>query len=416
MRSCLNYLACLALLLLACNADVRSGVHPGGGDPMEDMGSPDLAPPCPEGEHLLGDTCLPNGLDCAAEFPCENGLRCLGGRCVSFPGPCKTNDDCPTGYVCQMGNCAPVCPTKNPQCKMDADCGPAHVCIGCLCVDVEQCKDPTADIDGPSFAVRQNLHLDEALGQFGQVFAGIMKKLRDGILNCPNGSGNDCFLFQLIAKALPNWARVVILAVGNLADVLDNHNFFVRSDMLFSKSMGRPQGYAGMDHWTEVSFVYQNMFISAAPEKIPQIGKPVFVPFDSSLICGVLYVDKHVVQGVLSGILHWIVDMVVEFETCGQGMGICFHTLSDAIDAGINCNLVNDPNAKKACLDFRNGLKQTIDTALNLFVVNYSLMTLKGTALVDKPAKTLQNGQWEGTLGDGLKLFKDFTGIWSGSR
>ena len=403
---------------IGCNADLHGGNRGNSPDGGASPGTPDLA--CPPGAHFDDQTdtprCVPDGeITCATEFPCPNGETCVAGRCVGLPGPCMTNDDCPTGWQCLKGQCEPACPMKNPQCKTDTDCHANQVCVACLCVSADQCQTPTADLAGPLFNAKSDLHLDEALGQFGGAFAGLMKQLRDGILKCPPGSAKDCFLFQLIADVLPEYAKIIILAVGNLADVLDNHNFYVQSEMTFTHN-GKPNGYSGVDHWTLLSFIYQNQFISEKPEMLPEIGKPVFIPFEASAVCGVLYIDKHKVVGVLNGLLHWMVDSVIEYETCGKGVGVCYHTLGAAIDGAIDCSKVWDPNAKKACVNFRSGLKQKIDDLFNLWLVNYAFMTLKGTAMVEPGGHILDKGHWDGTLGDGLMLFKNFTGEWNAQR
>jgi hypothetical protein len=117
------------------------------------------------------------------------------------------------------------------------------------------------------------------------------------------------------------------------------------------------------------------------------------------------------VTGVLSGILTWIVNTIIQIETNGQ-----FNTLGDALQAAFNCNQLL-PNVANfgICQAFVSGLAQKINDALNMLLVNYSLMTLKGTALVTD-AHHLDKGHWDGTLGDGIGLFKNFDGDWSATR
>ena len=183
--------------------------------------------------------------------------------------------------------------------------------------------------------------------------------------------------------------------------------------MTFKKN-GKPSGYDGVDNWKLVSFTYMNKLVQQAPDKIPQIGKPVFVNFTASAVCGVLYVDKHKIDGVLSGILRWILDTVVELTTCGNG-GPCYKNLGDAIDASIDCTQV-DPAAKLICIGFKTGLKAKINQAIDSWLLDYSLMTLKGTATVNPNGRALENGKWDGTIGNGNNLFKNFTGTWTGKR
>ena len=415
--------------LLGCSADLvlpdrapdggTRGTQPsadlaGLSDPNAPTG--DMTLPCPNGQHLEAMICVADEVTCASEFPCPMGQQCIGGRCAIIPGPCATNDDCPTGDSCVMGTCAPVCPNNGqPQCKADADCGGSNVCIACMCVSINNCVKPTADISTPqNWKAHQDLHLDEALGAFGGAIASILKQLRDGILGCPPGSGGTCFLFQIVAGFLPDWAKTLIVAVGNFADILDNHDFFVDSEMTFTKN-GKPSGYDGTDHWEMLTFSYQNMTIMKKPEDVMQIGQPVIIPFSASAVCGVLYVDKHKVEGVLSGILKWIVDTVVQISTCQNG-GPCYMSLSDAIVGAIDCGQIQDFAAKAACIGFTSGLGKKIDDALNQWLLNYSLMTLKGTAIVNPNGHALEMGHWDGTLGDGIGIFKNFNGEWTATR
>ena len=381
--------------------------------PELDGGAPDLTPDCPLYQHRENGVCVWDELTCANEFPCPDGFECKGGRCVHKVGPCASNDDCPAGEVCKNGTCVPVCPQANPQCKNDADCGPAALCVACKCVPIDQCTKPTPDISinsGGPWQAHQILHLDEALSDFGKVMVSILKKLRDGILGCPPGSSGDCFLFEIIAQFLPQWSKTVIVALGNFGDLIDNHEFIVDSEMSFQKN-GKPKGYDGNDHWRMLSFSYQNQKVMKRPEDVPQIGKPIQVAFQASSVCGILYVDKHKIEGVLSGILKWIVDTFIEISTKGQ-----YKTLSAAISGAIDCSKVQDLAAKAACLAFTKGLAQKIDDALKSWLLNYSLMTLKGTAKIDPGAKLLLDGQWDGTLGNGGGFFKNFTGEWSAKR
>ncbi len=417
---CLLSLAALA----GCNADII--VPTGHGDPFnygdnDDGGgvadlagigygsNADLADPCPDGQHFESGKCVPDEITCAEEFPCPMGQQCVGGRCIMTPGPCMTNNDCPTGNQCVNGMCVPVCPgNAMPQCKQDSDCGMNNVCVACICVPIDHCAKPTADLSGIPWKVHQDLHLDQALGAFGGTMANILKSIRDAILGCPNG-GNTCFLLQFAVPFIPQWAQTLIVAVGNFADILDNHDFLVDSEMTFTHN-GKPSGYDGVDHWEWLTFSYQGMQIHQKPENVMQIGKPVMIPFTASAICGVLYVDKHDVEGVLSGLLQWIVDTVVWISTNGM-----YQSLSAAIVGAIDCSQVGNLPAQLACDNFVNGLGQKIDDALNMWLLSYSLMTLQGTAIVTD-AHHLDQGKWDGTLGSLGGIFNNFDGEWSATR
>ncbi len=407
--------------LVGCNPSVTGTATGPHGDPNapadpnnpnnpQDPNDPNGGMTCAPGTHLEGMSCVADEVTCANEFPCPDGQTCIGGQCVQKPGPCASNNDCPSGDVCVNGQCSPVCNVQNPQCQKDADCAQDQLCIACMCVGIQQCQKPTADLAGAPWSAHQVLHLDEALGAFGQGIVGILKKLRDGVMGCPQGSSNDCFLFEIIAGFLPDWAKTLVVALGNFGDVIDNHNFLVDSTMTFTHN-GKPSGYDGVDHWNLLTFSYQNHVISKAPKDVPQIGQDVAPKFTGSAVCGILYVDKHDIEGVLSGILKWIVDTVVEISSNGQ-----YHTLGDAIDGAIDCWAINDLAAQAACFTFTNGLKQKIDDFLNQWLLDYSLMTLKGTAVVDPNGHALNDGKWNGTLGDGIGIFDNFTGEWTAKR
>ena len=418
-------------LVAGCNAQIQTGridptpspFDPGFGMAGNDGGEEDPGQggndggggmSCPPGSHASGGRCVADEITCATEFPCPDGQQCVGGRCVGVPGPCTTNDDCPVGDTCVNGVCKPLCP-QGAQCTKDADCGADSFCVACMCKKADQCQKPTPDLSGLPWAANQNLHLDEALGAFGQVFAGIMKDLRDGILGCPKGSGANCWIFQLIGATLPKYVQTLIVALGNFADILDNHNFLVQSQMTFTKS-AKPSSYNGIDHWTLLTFSYMNMVVSKKPEDVQQIGKPLFIPFTASAVCGVLYVDKHKVEGVLSGILRWIIDTVIQLQTCGKG-GPCYKTLGDLIDGSIDCNqFLNNIPVFAACTAFKKGLSQKLNDAIDQWLLDYSLMTLKGTAQVDPNGRALTQGHWDGTIGNGIGIFKNFNGEWSAKR
>ena len=408
-----------------CNAELGvGGVAPAAADPTGDpMGDPNGDPmgdpngmTCPAGFHLFGLKCVENEVTCAAEFPCPEGQQCVGGRCISAPGPCANNDDCPSGFLCVGGICAQDCPMKNPMCTKDTDCGPGELCLACACVSADTCKKPTPDLSGQPWTADQVLHLDQALGAFGKLFANILQDVRDGINGCPKGSGGNCWVFQIVSGFIPQWAKTLIVVVADFTDLLNNNQFKIHSQMTFKKN-GKPSSYDGSDHWLTLEFNYQHMKIVKKPEDVAQIGKPVVIPFTSAAICGRLYVDKHKVEGVLSGILKWLLDTVVEVSTCANN-GPCYHSLGEAIDKAINCNqfLPGNPAAFAICKPFKDGIKNKIDDAINQWLLSYSLMTLKGTADVDASGAALNNGKWDGTLGSLGGLFQNFTGEWSAKR
>lgn len=387
------------------------------GDPGGDPAGNPNDPGCPDGTHLSDGRCIADEVTCATEFPCPDGQQCVSGHCVALPGPCKTNDDCPSAYLCVNGMCAQQCEDKNPQCTRDADCGPDMFCVACACVGADRCQRPTADLSGQPFTALQDLHLDQALGAFGKSFAGILTDVRDGIQGCPPGSSNNCWVLSLLSGFLPNYARTLIVVVADFADLLDNKDFLVHSQMTFARS-GKPSSYTGTDHWTLLEFSYHHMKVMKRPEDVKQINKPVNVPFTASAVCGVLYVDKHKVDGVLSGILKWLLDTVVEIETCQINNGPCFHTLGEAIDAALDCNVFIPGNlvAFGICQNVRGTIKKQLDDALNQWLLSYSLMTLKGTADVEGGGASLDHGRWDGTIGNGIGLFHNFSGEWAAKR
>lgn len=232
-------LACAAAVTLgvsACDHDVASGAAPDGG---RRLAPPDLAGPiqCPDGEHPTGDGtgCVEDVTPCGPEFPCPFGLRCVDGECRDLRDPCGVDTECPVGERCVRGLCEPDCP-DDARCRADADCGARAQCVACWCVSVATCARPTPDLAGPVWKVTQDLYIDDALGSLGKTFNSLMERLRDGVLGCPAGSDPGCPLFKLVADALPEWARIIVVVVGDFADVIDNDSIRVASEMTFTPS------------------------------------------------------------------------------------------------------------------------------------------------------------------------------------
>ena len=411
-----------------CNGDITGGLvtqadggrgigmHPGdGGTTIShgDGGTTMTSNPCPDGQHMAGGACVADEVTCAAEFPCDAMHQCVGGVCITTPGTCATNNDCPVGYVCSGGTCIAQCLAAGGMCSKDADCpamgGVGQVCVQCQCKAISTCATPTADISGaPAFTVSEDLDLSQALGSFGGAVAGVLKTLRDAITG--NCSSATCFLIApFISSILPQWAQDLIVGVGDFADLIDNKDFHVDGTMLFTKN-GSPSGYTVTENWTMLSFSYMGMQVMSPPQNIPQIGKPIVLTYPASAVCGVLYMSKHDIDGVLSGLLKWMVDTVVYISSNGMYMD-----LGDAIANSVDCSQIGNITAQIACQGLVGGLSGAIDNAISSWLLKYSLMTLQGTANVTD-ANHLDNGQWMGTLGSLGGLFNNFTGTWSGQR
>jgi hypothetical protein len=365
--------------------------------------------PCPSGQHIDNGQCVADELTCSWEFPCTiMGQQCVGGWCVVVPGPCMSNDDCPVGDICTSGMCTPSCGGASAQCKIDADCGSGKLCVACMCTALSQCAMPTPDLSGTPWSAHSDLHLDQALGSFGQAVVPILKDLRDAIQGCPT-LGATCILLELVVPIIPLPVQQLIVAIADFGDVLDNHDFLVDSTMTFTAN-GKPSGYNVHEEWTLLTFHYMGMTVMSTPQNTPEIGRAVTMDYGASAVCGVLYVDKHSVPGVLAGILKWILDTVVNISTNGQCTDV-----GQCIASAIDCAQVQDVAAQAACVALVNGLANKLDMALQSWLLNYTFMTLKGTAQV-QAWNAIINGHWNGTLGNGTTLFNNFDGTWHAER
>ncbi len=375
---------------------------------------------CPSGEHPVGaagSQCVANEVICGSgEFDtCNAGEQCSGGRCIASPGMCATNLDCPVGYTCGSGICVATCDNGSGGCSVDSDCGKNELCVSCQCVSASQCQTATPNLASGTWKAQETLHLNQALGSFGQTAVSILKKARDAINGCPSGSDATCFLFIAVVPFIPDWAQTLIVAVGNFGDLIDDDNFQIAATMTFAPT-GQPSSYTVTEHWTLLTFNYQGNTVMEAPEKVPQIGKAINITYGASAVCGVLYIDKHDIDGALSGILNWVINSTVEISTCDNpDANVCYHNLSDAISKGIDCSQVGDSLTQSLCSTFTSGIGPIITAALNTFLANYALLTLKGTATVSA-STILSNGLWDGTLGDLGGVFNDFTGTWNATK
>jgi hypothetical protein len=364
---------------------------------------------CPAGEHDVDDQCVSDEVMCGSEFPCPMSEQCVGGLCATTPASCTNNNMCPSGFVCQSGACVPVCSGSGSQCTVDSNCASGELCVSCQCVGASSCPVMTPDLSGAVWTAQSDLDLSQALGAFGQAFTSILEDLRDAIDGCPNG-GFTCGLLTLVVPYIPTWLQQLIVGVANFGNVLDNNNFLVTSTMAFTPS-GNVSAYNVQETWTQLSFSYMGQQVTEAPQAVPQINMPVTMSYGANAACGVLYMDQHTVNGALSGILQWVLETVTTLASNGQ----CT-SLPDCITSNIDCTQVPNAAAEAACVTLLTGLDAELTNAINSWLLNYSLMTLTGTATVDPSGNALNNGQWDGTLGDGSTIFNNFTGTWSATR
>lgn len=363
----------------------------------------------------------PEGQACSpmTANPCAPGEMCIAGHCQPVPTgePCTDNDDCPTGWVCLNGQCIQDVPPGGTPCTEDANCPSGMVCVSGLCINSTQCQNPPSDtrLNG-TWQFDSMLHLREALPGWLSGILTATETLRDviqGNLNIPGIPGFienfiEGIIQGLINAYVPPWAQQLIVAMGNISDIVDDMRVYSTVNLI---SQGNYE-YVGQQTWDIIEFEYQGQYISESPSNIPQIGYIPQQTFTSREICEIFYIDTFDVDNVVGGLIRWGIEAMLTAVTCSVPGWPCYYSLEDALDDLIDCDDiayaiddmvyntfgfdVYDP-VWEVCDNMKQPAIDAIIQALDDIEVNLSLMSMRGDADIDND-QTMSNGRWYGTL------------------
>ncbi len=378
-------------------------------DPYVCNGSGSCVPPGPEGQ-----PCSP-----LTANPCPPGEMCIAGHCQPVPTdqPCVDNDDCPTGWLCVNGFCIQQVPPGETPCVTDPDCPSGQVCVSGICVNLSQCQNPPADnrLNG-TWQFDSMLHLRDALPGFLSGILSATETLRDiiqGNLNIPGIPGFIESFIQSIIQGLinayvPPWAQQLIVAMGNISDIVDDMRVYSTVNLV---SQGNYE-YVGSQTWDIIEFEYQGQYISESPSNIPQIGYIPQMAFTSREICEFFYIDEFPVENVVGGLIRWAIEATLTAVTCSVPGWPCYYSLEDALDDLIDCDdiayAIDDMVYNTFGFDVYDAVYGVCDngkgpainaiiTALDNIEVSLNLMSMRGTADIQDDWNMI-NGHWYGTL------------------
>jgi hypothetical protein len=356
---------------------------------------------------------------------CPSGQVCIGGFCTDDPTTttCTTNSDCPTGFICVDGSCVPDPDDPDPPCVVDEDCEGDLVCDSGVCVDPDGCTpvpDPTR-LNG-TWSYDSTLHLRDALAGWLDGFLSAFEVLRDIILGDLD-LGLPGWIEDLISGAIsglidayvPPWAQDLIVALGDISDILDDMRVL---HTVQTASTGNYE-YVGTSTWDLVEFEFRGQVISEQPQNIPQIGHVPTYNFTSREICHVYFIDQHEIHNVVGGLIRWAIDAVVTAVTCSvQGWG-CYYSLEEALYDIIWCediawaidDFVYDSFGVEvydavyaACESAKGPAIDSIIQYLDDLEVTFSVLSMHGQADIidDNHLGNSSNfGRWYGSLGGG---------------
>lgn len=356
---------------------------------------------------------------------CPDGKVCIGGYCTDDPSTttCTTNDDCPTGFICVDGSCVPDPDDPDPPCVVDEDCEGDLVCDAGVCIDPDGCTpvpDPTR-LQG-TWSFDSNLELRDALAGWLSGFLSAMEALRDIILGDLDlglpGWVEDLIegvVGGLIDAYIPPWAQELIVALGDLSDILEEMRVLHTVQIVANGNYE----YVGTSTWDLVEFEFRGQMISEQPQNIPEIGHVPTYTFTSREICHVYFIDQHEVENVVGGLIRWAIDAVVTAVTCSVQGWTCYYSLEEALYDIVNCDdiawalddfVYNSFGLEvydivySACSAAKDPAIQGMIDYLDELTVTFSVLSLRGQAdIVDDNhlGSTSNFGRWYGSLAGG---------------
>jgi len=267
------------------------------------------------------------------------------------------------------------------------------------------------------------LHLRDALAGWISAFLSAFEVLRDIILGdldlgLPGWVESliEGVISSLIDAYVPPWAQDLIVALGDISDILDDMRVLHTVQLI---SAGNYE-YLGTSTWDLIEFEFRGQTISEQPQNIPQIGHVPTYTFTSREICHVYFIDSHDIENVVAGLIGWAIDAVVTAVTCSVPGWTCYYSLEEALYDIINCDdiafAIDDyvydafgldvyDLVYGACTAAKDPAINAITDYLDNLETSFSILTMSGRAdiindthLGDPPANP---GRWTGTLGGG---------------
>lgn len=342
-----------------------------------------------------------DGIDIVCPY---DGSTCVGGWCVFTDGACSQNLDCPAGYLCVDGQCVPA----EGDCYTDDDCPADMICDYGECVDPAGCM-ITQDLRG-RFSARSMLRLGEAAGGFLQAMEWIRNLLLgEGHIPDTLAMFDDIVLSVLNTYLVP-WEREVIIALGDINDLLDNTVVDHTID-LDAECRELYRGSITVDH---VELEFRGTVLSGRPEDIPMVGPIPPAEFGARLRCDTIAIDEFRISHLMAGLLRWLADGITQSASRGDYM-----TVEEAMMGVIDCSRITERIMSEypiLGIGFDIACEIALSTAVAAVTealtnpVEANLMRLSGVADVPSSDR-LTNGHWSGSFGIG-----DFTGEFSADR
>jgi hypothetical protein len=383
----------------------------------------DVTAACAMPDVCIGGFCQPplgsgsfcDGVDVLCSEP---GTSCIAGYCQRTPGACAQNQDCPSGYLCQAGTCVP----SGGGCG--AGCPGGQVCVAGQCVGGDQCRMQNAPGLNGAWTFDSRLHLREALASPIRFLLDATELGRSLITGNLTALGVPSWASAIVAPLIqgiinqyvPAWAQDVIVGLGDVSDILDD----LRVKETVTLAGDCPTAYRGSSHWDRVEFEFRGMLVSRRPEDVPQIGAVRPEDFGAKVQCGVLFLDKHRVRNVLSGLLRWVLDEVTAAVTCTGG-GPCYQSPEDAVRRLADCSAIGNAVAGSvfglgggaittACNGLLDGMLAKLTMAIDASTTTLSILSVQGQAQITD-ANHLASGRWNGSL-----VGRDFPGEFTATR
>jgi hypothetical protein len=370
---------------------------------------------------------------------CAPGEVCVGYTCAKLPTGCSDNSDCPPGWVCDNGACVPGGSPPTGGCKVPADCPAGNTCVNGVCTPKSNCIIVhSPDRLAGTWSYDSTLHLQQALGP---VFKGLLatgsllSAIIEGTFAIPGlpssvSSTVGKYLKQLIDQYVPPWGQQLVLALGDLDDILKDMRVLSTVE---TTSVGK-DSYVNSEQWDLVEFTFNGQPISTPPSAVPQIGQVTIPSYTSHEVCGVLFIDKHQVGNAMGGAVLWAVNAALSVVTCSVKNVPCYSSVDQALQQTIDCQALGQqldsvvksiwsgaPSVAglvtQACNAEKQKLIGELTKELAALTTQLSLLQLSGTvAIPDPPGDTqLTGGEWYGVLGNSSSKH-NFEGEFSAKR